>query len=118
MTTPAKINFTLKGNSQFERVWQITNNGSPVDISTYTFELEVKVARGLNSKRILNLTIGSGLSFEDAVNGKLRISIPPQTSIVTTTAYVYDFIMIKSSKPYVLIEGTMTIEPGVSYSGS
>ena len=115
MSAPAKANFFIKANGYWERVWQIQNEGVAYDITGYTFELEVKTAKGLNSTRILNLTTGDGITIDNAEEGKILVEIPPLPQITKTTTYVYDLLAIKDGKGKVWLEGTMTFDPGSSY---
>lgn len=112
---PGKVNFVIKANGSWIRTWQVKNNAVPFDISNYTFELEVKKKRGAAQAAFLNLTVGNGITIVDAPLGKIKIEIPPNTSITSNETYFYDLIAIVNNKAYVWIEGQMTFEPGTSY---
>ena len=118
MSFPAKANFNIKANGYWEKVWKIYNLGEPMDLSGYSFELEVKITRGKDSPRILNLTMGSGIEVDDPLTGEITVTIPPMPDLKKTKTYAYDFIAIKNSKATVWIQGLMTFDPGVSYYGS
>ena len=114
----AKLNFIIKTNGTWVQVWQVKNAGIPVDITGYTFELEIKKNRGPSiDSRILNLTIGQGITLVDPVQGKLQLEIAPNPAIIKNETYVYDFVATVGGKRYVWLEGQIVLEPGVSYSG-
>lgn len=117
MAAPQQYNFTVKANGYWTRVWQIKTAGVPVDLTNYTFEMEIKKNRGSTAPAYLELGMGTGIQLEDAVNGKIRISIEPDPTIAATTVYQYDLLAIVDNKPYVWLYGTITFEPGVSYVG-
>jgi hypothetical protein len=115
MATPQKYDFTVKANGYWTRVWQIKNNGVPLDITSYSFEMSIKKSRGAAGTPYLDLAMGTGIEIEDAALGKIRISIEPDATIDSTVKYQYDLLAVIDSKPYVWLYGTITFEPGVSY---
>lgn len=115
MSFPAKANFNIKANGYWEKVWKIYNLGEPMDLSGYTFELEVKAHRGKNSPRLFNLSMGQGIEVDDPLSGEIQVTIPPIPDLKSTKTYAYDFIAIKNDKATVWIQGSMTFDPGVSY---
>lgn len=117
MSTPAKANFTLKNNGYWERTWQIQNNGEPFDITDYTFELEIRNGKGQSATRLLQLTTGSGIEIVSPLEGKIKITIPPQPQLTAKQTFYYDLLAIKDSKSYVWLEGTIVFEIGVSFTG-
>lgn len=118
MATPAKANFKIKANGYWTKVWQIKNAGAPMDITGFDFEIEIKKAKGSRVPKFMDLTVGDGITIVDALEGKIKIDIPPQDAIAATTTYYYDLIAIKDGKPYVWLEGEMIFDPGVSYMDS
>lgn len=113
----AKQNFKIQANGTFTRTIEVKSNDVPLNLTGYTFEMEVKAAKGPAETAFLTLTIGSGITV-DAVNGLITFEIAQQTSITATTVYYYDLIAITGGKPYVWLYGTLTFEPGTSYTGS
>lgn len=116
MSTPAKQNFIIKANGNWEPIWQIQNSGVPFDITGYTFELTVRNGVGNTAPIIINLTTANnGIVVNDVLNGKIQIFIVPQPQIKQKVVYNYDLAAIKSGKHYIWMEGTMTFDPGTSY---
>jgi hypothetical protein len=115
MSFPAVYNFKHKTNGYWTKVWQINNSGVPLDISDYIFEMEIRSIKGPQGKLLENLTIGSGITVVDAVNGKIQIEIPPMPDIKTTQIAFYDLKATVNGKGVIWVEGKITLDPGVSY---
>ena len=111
MTTPAKYDFTVRCNETFSSDWTIKSSGLVQDITNIDFKLQVKQKKGSAVVAVKTLTVGSGLTKVDAVNGVLRISFAGDTSVTSTQTYVYDLVATVVGVPSVWVEGIIRFEP-------
>lgn len=118
MATPQKQDFRIKANGTWVKTLVFSANDVPLNLTGYTFEMEVKSKQGAASTKYFTLSTGSGITVVDVNTGTITIEIPPKPDITKPTVYFYDIIAIVDSKPYVWLYGTLTFEPGTSYIDS
>lgn len=100
---PAEINFTAWRNADWQQVIIWTG----VDLSSSTFEMDIKAAPGTGS-----VLVAATIDDTDADAGKLVMSFADES--LAAGAYVYDLVRIDSGIRSILAYGTFTVIEGVT----
>jgi hypothetical protein len=83
--------------------------GRAIDLTSYTFDADVRVDYGVAAIATLTCT------KLDAPSGTMRLSLTAtQTLALTAGAYIWDLKFKTSQKSFYYAKGTVTIEPTVS----
>lgn len=108
---------TLERNSTWQKTWTIADNdGVPIDITGWTFEMEVKASAGAPGAALANANI----TVTDAPGGELEIVLEGADFAAVagtqdTVVLAYDLRAIKTGGvPETLVKGPINLEPGVT----
>ena len=106
-----KYDFTLEQGTTFSREITVQENGSAMNLTSYTARMQMRSTHDSTSAA-LSFTV----AVSNAAQGKVSISATDtQTSAVEEGIYVYD-LEIESSQGAVtrLMEGKVTVTPEVT----
>ena len=122
MIFPARLDFTLRTNSDFDEVYNLTDeSGDPVDLSGYTISLQFKRSTTASILATVTPTV-----ISPAGDGSWLVSIPKETvasiyAAVDTNGtegepitLLHDVVFTDVSSDRVWFVGTTTIEKGVT----
>lgn len=119
---PAKLNFIVIQGSAFNAPFQITEDDevTPIDISDYTFKMQVRTAPGASGDPLIELTSeNGGVKMDEAEDGwfTLYISAPDAAGLAAGN-YVYDLDVVPGvdaeDDAYKALVGRFTVKPEVT----
>lgn len=109
-TTRTYNTSVVKGDTWFRRI-TYTVDGEPVDLTSYTAELEVKLTFG--GATLLSITQASGIVL--GADGTIELTLSAaQTSTLAAGNYVYDLQLTTGSDVATIMRGVLTVEPEVT----
>ena len=112
-----RLDITCRKGDTFNLVINVSDSsGSPVNLSTYTFEMEVRQTDTSSGPTIANSDItidGTGRG-----TGVLTINIPAATMEKDAGLYVYDLETIKGGVHQTWLTGVLTIVEDVTDGSS
>jgi hypothetical protein len=92
------------GETHRYRITLADDNGTPLDMSTTTFQSKIKSVKGADE---FNLIIDTS----NSVNGILIVSLP----LIPVGSYIFDIVMNSGQNQYnVIVSGTIRIIQGVT----
>lgn len=102
--------FVDQGATFTEYVKFIDNTKAAVDLTGYTVAGQMR--RSFFSANAVNLTT----NIVDAANGNIEISLTAsETANLTINRYVYDVEVTSNVRVFRVVEGIVTVNPGVTY---
>lgn len=118
---PAKLNFVVYQGSAFNHPFQITEDDevTPIDISDYSFKMQVRTAPGASGEPLVELENDDGVVMDEAEDGWFTLFISaPDTAALTPGEYVYDLDVVpgtgQEDNAYKALVGRFTIKPEVT----
>lgn len=103
---------TKNGDTYPGAVFTITVNDSPLNLTGYSAQMQVRATR--STAAIIDISNGSGLTFSDAANGELTIDA--QIFDSTPGTYLYDIELTSGAgvvKTY--ISGKFVLTEDITY---
>lgn len=106
----------VKANSTSVRRIQL-GSGTSFDMTGYTFEMQIRAAQSPTADILQTLNdVDGGLAvLEEQGNVYLELKIGPFTGVTSRITAYYDLVATKDGQSSVWLEGTLPIEPGVTY---
>jgi len=103
-----KLNLTMDQGSEFLNNFSVANTTGAVDLSTFTAASQMR--KHYSSNTAINITVTLN------ANGVVQMYLPSSnTAVIEPGRYEYDVeITDNTSKTYRIIEGIMTVTPGIT----
>ena len=106
-----RLDITCRKGDTFKLVINVSDStGTAVDLSTYTFEMEVRTTDVTVAPTIANSAIGK----DGTAAGVLTITIPAATMEIASGLYVYDIETIKGGVHQTWLTGVITVVEDVT----
>jgi hypothetical protein len=113
-----KYNFTIEQGAKFTRsfTWKDAN-GSPINVSGYSFRLMARTGID-DTTTVISLSTGNGITITDGPGGKFQVSMTAsQTAALSFQAALYDIEAVPPSgeaDAIRLLEGTVNLSREVT----
>lgn len=103
-----KQNLTMDQGSEFLNNFSVSNANGAVDLSTYTAASQMR--KHYSSNTAINISVSLN------ANGVVQMYLPStNTAVIEPGRYEYDVeITDSSAKTYRILEGIMTVTPGIT----
>lgn len=116
--TPVAVNLTINSGADFVNDFTVrTTSGTPFDFSgagttwTGSSQLAKSISIGSSSYAVATFNV----EFTSAAGGKFQISLgSTQTRTLNEGRYVYDVLVSSGSTVYRIVDGSITVKPGIS----
>lgn len=118
MTATINYNFpgTLSVNASNAFVWQLKTNGTPENITGYTFKMEIRNQPSKSGVLLATLESPDSIEIVDAVNGIFRVIIPPMPLVESKgTQIFFDLVVTQSGTAFTRIRGQGVADPGITF---
>lgn len=104
-------NITIPCGADFKQTFTLENaNGLPLDLSSYTAFSDLK-----KHSASLKKTASFSVSFPDAINGKISISLASTiTSTIRPGRYGYDVLIDNGTTRTRVVEGSALVTSGIT----
>ena len=111
----ANFNLVCEQATTFNFQFQITNNGTPWNLTNYLAEMTVRPFVGSTTTTIAATTT-NGLIVLDPLNGRATVTIPAATTATfKPNRYVYDFVFDSGTVVTRVLEGQFTVTGAVTF---
>lgn len=105
---PARIDFTWWKNVDWDRdVEFVDQNGTAIDLSGSTFEMDIKAEAGTG-------TVLVAVTIDDAAADEGLLNLSFADGSLAAGSYVYDLVRITGGAREMLLYGTFTMIEGVT----
>lgn len=109
---PALLNLYAQTNQTFNKVLTWSISGTPVNLTGYTAEMDIKWRGGTTP--IVALSTGSGITLGGSA-GTIAITVSASTmATLEEGTYEYDLVLISGSVKTPLVRGSFNVEEGVT----
>jgi hypothetical protein len=106
------VNIKIQDDADFQYLFVYKVGGVPLDFTGATLEMGVR-RRATDKTAVLDLTIGSGIAYDDAVNGRFVITIlKEKLEIMPPGDYVHSLIMTKAGLRSPIWSGALNLSKG------
>lgn len=110
----AKYNLVCDQATTFNFQFQIKNNDTPWNLSTYSGTMTVRPFAGASTTTVVASTANGYMVF-DAGNGRVTVTIPASvTEDITAGRYVYDLVLTVGTTVTRILEGKFIVTAAVT----
>ena len=110
----AKYNLVCDQATTFNFQFQIKNNDTPWNLSTYTGTMTVRPFAGASTTTVVASTANGYMVF-DSGNGRITVTIPASvTEDIAAGRYVYDLVLTVGTTVTRILEGKFVVTAAVT----
>jgi len=110
----AKFNLVCEQATTFNFRFQILNDTTPWNLSTYTATMTVRPFVGSTTTTLLATTSNGRISF-DPLNGRITVTVDATTTgAITASRYVYDLVLTTGQTTTRVLEGKFVVTAAVT----
>lgn len=110
----AKFNLVCEQATTFNFQFQILNDQTPWDLTTYTATMTVRPFTGSTTTTLLATTSNGRISF-DPLNGRITVTVDATTTgDIVAGRYVYDLVLTAGSTVTRILEGKFVVTAAVT----
>lgn len=110
----AKYNLVCDQATTFNFQFQIKNDTTPWNLSTYTGTMTVRPFAGASTTTVVAST-NNGYMVFDSGNGRITVTIPASvTEDITPGRYVYDLVLTVGTTVTRILEGKFIVTAAVT----
>ena len=113
MATPGAYNLVCPQATTFNFQFQITENGTPWNLTGYQVIMTVRPFAGSTTTTLL-ATIENGKIAVDPYNGRITITFSALDTAIKAESYVYDVMLDSGSVVTRILEGQFIVVAGVT----
>jgi hypothetical protein len=112
----AKYNLVCDQATTFNFQFQITNDGTPWNLTGYTGTMTVRPFVGANTTTVVASTANGRMTF-DALNGRVTVTLSSTiTGAISAARYSYDLVLDSGSTVTRVLEGKFVVTGAVTTS--
>ena len=110
----AKYNLVCDQATTFNFQFQIKNNDTPWNLSTYTGTMTVRPFAGASTTTVVASTANGRMIF-DSGNGRITVTIPASvTTDIAAGRYAYDLVLTAGATVTRILEGKFIVTAAVT----
>ena len=110
----AKFNLVCDQATTFNFQFQILNNQTPIDLTSYTGTMTVRPFVGASTTTVVAST-ANGLMVFDAANGRVTVTLSATTTgAIAAGRYAYDLVLDSGSTIIRYLEGKFIVTGAVT----
>lgn len=110
----AKFNLVCEQATTFNFRFQILNDQTPWNLSTYTATMTVRPFAGSSTTTLVASTTNGYLTF-DPLNGRVIVTVPASvTAAISAGRFVYDLVLTTGATTTRILEGKFIVTPAVT----
>ena len=110
----ARYNLVCDQATTFNFQFQIKNDDTPWNLSTYSGTMTVRPFAGATTTTVVASTDNGRMVF-DSGNGRITVTIDATTTgAIAAGRYVYDLVLTAGSTVTRILEGRFTVTPAVT----
>jgi hypothetical protein len=117
MTTPSKLDMIIYQGATFSKVIKLSAAGVPMNITGYTFRMQVRQSKSPTSPILVELTTANNgiITTNPATLGEITLLLSATaTASLNFPSSFYDLEMVNGSVVTRLIEGSITLSKEVT----
>lgn len=112
----AKYNLVCDQATTFNFQFQVTNNGTPWNLTGYTGTMTVRPFVGASTTTVVASTANGRMTF-DAPNGRVIVTLSSAiTGAISAARYSYDLVLDSGSTVTRILEGKFVVTGAVTTS--
>lgn len=119
---PARKDLFARRNSDFRQKWKIRNNGAVIDLTGWSFKMQIRKKPGEPDPALVTLTTAAGITVTNTVSASdIQIDIALETLQALTgskekrTELYYDLLItLPGGLRTVYVDGAFNLDPGVT----
>ena len=115
MTTPAKTDLVIFQGATFSKLLKLSVAGTPMDITGYTFRMQVRESKATSSPILLELTSANGKITTVPLMGEVSLEVSAtDTALLSFLQAFYDLEMVNGTVVTRILEGSCILSKEVT----